>query len=70
MQNTSTTIVAVFVQLAVVILPMLGIQVGSVELTNALQTITVIVTGLWIWFQRLQRGDVSFFGSYKRNYDR
>ena len=68
--NTSTTIVAVFVQLAVVILPMLGIQVGSVELTNALQTITVIVTGLWIWFQRLQRGDVSFFGSYKRNYDR
>ena len=59
----STTIGAVFLQLAVVFLPMLGIQVGSDQLTVAVQTITVVVTGLWIWFQRVQRGDVNIFGA-------
>lgn len=58
----STTIASVFVQFAVIILPALGIQVGSDQLTVAIQTATVILTGIWIWIQRLQRGDVTFFG--------
>ena len=64
----STTIFAVFVQLAVAILPVMGIQVGSAELTNALQTILVIVTGLWIWFKRVQTGDVKWFGKRNSSY--
>ncbi|MEK9208353.1 MAG: hypothetical protein AAB922_07740 [Patescibacteria group bacterium] len=64
----STTISAVFIQLAVVLLPMMGIQVGSDQLTVVIQTITVIVTGLWIWFQRVQKGDVKFFGGRRNKY--
>lgn len=67
--NTSTTILAVIVQLLVVILPMFGITVGSEELTATAQTIIVITTGLWIWWQRLQRGDVKLFGGYKPKYN-
>lgn len=66
--NRSTTVTAVFVQLLIVILPLFGIQVGSTEATNAFQTITVIVTGLWIWYQRVQKGDIKVFGGYKTKY--
>ena len=58
----STTVSAIFLQLAVVFLPMIGIQVGSDQLTVTIQTITVVVTGLWIWYQRVQRGDIGTFG--------
>ena len=58
----SQTISAVFIQIAVVLLPMMGIQVGSDQLTVVIQTITVIVTGLWIWVRRYQNGDVNIFG--------
>jgi hypothetical protein len=61
----SQTITAVLIQLAVVILPMFGVRVGTDNLTNAVQTITVIGTGLWIWVRRYQEGDVSFFGARK-----
>ncbi len=61
----STTISAVFVQLLVVILPMFGVTVGSAQLTSTAQTIIVIVTGFWIWYQRYQKGDVKLFGAYK-----
>lgn len=58
----SKTISSVFLQLAVVFLPMMGIRVGSDELTVAVQTITVVVTGLVIWFERIRKGDVNIFG--------
>ena len=64
----STTIASVLLQFAVIFLPMMGIQVGSDQLTVAIQTITVILTGLWIWFQRVQKGDVKLFGGYKNKY--
>ena len=63
--NTSTTILAVLVQLLVVILPKFGIVIGTEELTATAQTIVVVASGLWIWFQRYQRGDVKLFGGYK-----
>ncbi len=68
----STTISAVILNLLVMLLPYLGITVGSDQLTNAVQTIVVIVTGAWIWYQRtkLQKavagnGDVTALGVRK-----
>lgn len=61
----STTISAIAIQLAVVLLPAFGVTVGTEQLTGAIQTITVIATGLWVWYQRWMRGDVKWFGGYK-----
>lgn len=61
----STTISAIAIQLAVVLLPAFGVVVGTEQLTGAIQTITVIATGLWVWYQRWMRGDVKWFGGYK-----
>ena len=57
----STTIASVIAQLLVIVLPMLGIQVGSDALTGTIQTIVLIGTGLWIWKERFARGDVRLF---------
>ena len=61
----STQIFAVFVQLLVVILPVFGVIVGSSELTNAIQTITTVIVGLYIWYRRVQVGDIKWFGAKK-----
>ena len=61
----STTIASVFVQLAAILLPMLGITVGTDQLTQAVQTILVIGAGFWIWYQRVSKGDVTIVGSRK-----
>lgn len=61
----STTIIAVIVQLLSLGLPKLGITVGSEELTGTLQTIVLIGSGLWIWYRRTQKGDVSGLGVRK-----
>jgi len=59
----STTISAVFIQFAAVILPLLGINVGTEALTTTVQTIVLVGTGLYIWYARTLRGDVSKFGA-------
>lgn len=59
----SITIASVFIQFAVIFLPMIGIQVGSDQLTVAIQTIVTIVTGIVIWVRRVQVGDVSLTGA-------
>ena len=64
----STTISAVAVQLLVVFLPMFGVRVGSDDLTIAVQTVVVIVSGLYIWVERVHRGDVKWFGARKEKY--
>ena len=61
----STTISAVILNLLVVGLPYLGITVGDAALTTTIQTVTAIVTGLWIWYRRTTRGDVSALGMRK-----
>ena len=48
----STTISAVIVNLLATILPLLGIQIGTDQLTTTIQVIIALATGLWIWFQR------------------
>jgi len=69
----STQIVAVIINLLSVILPYLGIDVGSEQLTETIQTIIAVATGIWIWYQRtrlqeapLGKGDVNL-GGFKRN---
>ena len=61
----STTIIAVLVQLLSVGLPLLGITVGTEELTTTASTIAIIVTGIWIWRERVKVGDVSAMGVRK-----
>lgn len=47
------------------VLPMLGVEVGSEQLTNTIQTIIAIVAGLYIWYRRVRRGDVNAVGGRK-----
>ncbi len=61
----STTIVSVIVSLLAVILPKVGVNVGSEQLTSTIQTILVVASGLWIWVERVKRGDVSVLGMRK-----
>ena len=69
----STTIGATIANLLATILPLIGIQIGSDDLTKTIQVIVAIVTGLWVWYQRttLQKapagfGDVTAFGTKEK----
>ena len=61
----STTIIAVIIQLLSLFLPMLGVEVGTEALTTTVQTIVMIGSGLWIWKERVARGDVTTIGVRK-----
>ena len=58
----STTYLAVIVNILSVLLPKVGITVGTEELTTTIQTIVAIFTGLWIMIQRYKRGDINVAG--------
>lgn len=47
------------------VLPKLGVTIGSEQLTTTIQTIVALTTGLWVLVQRYKKGDVTLFGSYK-----
>ncbi len=61
----STTVAAVIVNLLVTVLPLVGITLGTEQIATTVQTLTAVLTGLWIWKERVDRGDVTIFGSYK-----
>jgi len=61
----STTIASVFVLLATQLLPLIGVTVGSEQLTTTIQTLVAIGTGVWIWIQRVKVGDVGVLGGRK-----
>lgn len=61
----STTIIAVVVNLLAVLLPYIGVDLGTDKLTDLAQTLVAIGTGLYIWVQRTKRGDVTALG-FKR----
>ena len=58
----STTYIAVIVNLAVVVFPLLGISVESQALEVTLQTLTALVTGIWILIQRYKAGGITKLG--------
>lgn len=45
---------------------MLGITIGNEELTTTAMTIAVVITGIWIWYQRVKVGDINAAGLRKR----
>lgn len=59
----STTILAVIINLLATVLPLLGIEIGTEQLTTTVTTILAIGTGIYIWWARVQKGDVSKFGT-------
>lgn len=61
-QIQTSAIVAVLAN----VLPLLGVQVGSDQLTTTITTIVTIAAGLWIMVRRFQKGDIGLFGSRKR----
>jgi len=61
----SQTIVSVFVMLAAQLLPKVGVSIGSDDLTNTISTLVTVFAGLWVWFRRVQVGDVKMFGGRK-----
>lgn len=53
------------VTLLATLLPLIGVQVGSEALTQTLETIIVVVSGIVIWVERVRRGDVTPIGIRK-----
>lgn len=47
------------------LLPLVGVQIGTDALTNAVQVVVAVGTGLWIYFRRVQQGDVTLAGVSK-----
>lgn len=58
----SQTILATIINILAFVLPLLGVEIGSEQLTTTVQTIAVVGTALWIWFRRVSRGDVTVVG--------
>jgi hypothetical protein len=58
----STTIIATIASILVTLLPHLGITVGSEQLTTTIQTVVVVISGIWIWYRRVAIGDISILG--------
>ena len=48
----SSTIIAVWINLAVQLLPLIGVNVGPEELTSTVQVLVAVVSGIWIWYNR------------------
>jgi len=58
----STQVIASLSSILAVVLPLLGVEVGSEQLTIALSTIVVVVAGLWNYAKRVSQDDVNLAG--------
>lgn len=61
----STIIVATLVNLLTLVLPLVGIEYGSEQLTSFVQTLVGIATGIYIYIARVRQGDVTKLGFRK-----
>lgn len=61
----SQIVLATIINLLVTGLPLIGVQVGTDQLTNTIQTIVAIGTGIWIWARRVRANDVNTLGVRK-----
>lgn len=62
--NNPTWIASV-VSILSIVLPLLGVQVGSAELTTTFQTIFVVLSGIVVIAHGVQNGHFTVFGSTK-----
>lgn len=62
----SQTYLAVFISLLVQVLPLAGITIGSDQLTQTIQTLVTVASGLWVLVRRYQNGDINVFGGLKK----
>lgn len=61
----SQTYIAVIVNVLVILLPKLGVTIGSEELTTTIQVILGIGTAIWILVRRYKQGGVTMAGVRK-----
>jgi len=61
----SQTFLSVFIGALALFLPKIGVVVGTEELTGAIQTIVLVVSGIWVLIRRHQQGDVTVLGVRK-----
>lgn len=47
-------IIAVLINLVAQALPYIGVNIGTEELTQTVQTLVALGTGIWIWYERTQ----------------
>ncbi len=62
----SSTVVAVILNILVMVLPRIGVTLGTDQLTSAIQVVVAIIGGAWIWFTHVQSGNLTFFGGVKK----
>lgn len=61
----STTYVAVIVNILSMLLPKIGVTIGTEQLTSTLQVLVAIGSGLWVLIQRHKQGDITVAGVRK-----
>lgn len=62
----SQTIISTIIGLLAILLPKIGLEIGSDQLTTTITTIVAIVSFLWIWIRRVtQNNDVNAVGIKK-----
>ena len=61
----SPTYISALIAVLAQILPLIGIEVGSEQLMDAITTILTIVAGLVIMYRRIAKGDVTLFGQLR-----
>ena len=61
----SQTYISALVIILVTILPKLGVQIGSEELTSLIQAVLVLASGAYIMYRRYQTGDIKITGGRK-----
>jgi uncharacterized membrane protein len=61
----SPTYVSALVALLSQVLPWIGLEIGTEELTTTITTIATVVAALVILIRRFWKGDVTVFGAHR-----
>lgn len=61
----SNTLIGVWVQVIVWIVKFTGIEVAPSAIQTTVETVLLLGSGLWIWYQRVKKGDVKWYGKRK-----
>lgn len=61
----SQTYASGLIVLLVQLLPLIGVNVGSAELTTTIQTIVTVAGAVWVLVRRFQVGDIAISGARK-----